>query len=138
MQGTKGEKGASLNLVAVSSIRELEGLIPLRKEICRVARCKSQTTTCSSREAALFPLVGIELPKSWVDLEKAVKEYRNNPKPGEVPCMTKEQFDKFAYDKAGLEGNEVSSGLNYLDSVGEVRINHSCLLTVLACHPCLH
>lgn len=118
------EKGqpAYLNLVAVSSTEELKGMILLRNEICRVARCKTSST--SEKDDALFPLVGIDLPTSWVHLEKAIREYRENRKPSEVPCMTMEQFEKFANEKAGLEGSEVVSGLNYLDSVGEVRTNH--------------
>jgi len=110
---------ACLNLVAVSSVNKLDGLITLRTEICRVAR--STCKTYCSKQDALFPLVGIDLPNKWVVLEEAVKEYRKNIKPTQVPCMTKVQFDQFASEKAGLEGNEVLSVLHYLDSVGQVR-----------------
>ena len=104
-------------------------MILLRSEISRVVRCtghKSEPTPEASsvqshKQDALFPLVGIDLPKSWVELEKAIMKYRENLQPPEVPCMTFEQFEKFALEKAGLRGSEVVSGLNYLDSIGEVR-----------------
>lgn len=53
-------------------------------------------------------------------LEEAIKKYRNEVVPPNVPCMTLEDFHKFALREAKLTEIKVSSVLMHLDSVGEV------------------
>lgn len=72
----------------------------------------------------LFPCIGRDLPPSWVALEEAIKKYRQDIVPPNVPCMTLKDFQKFALSEAQLLGIQVWSLLKYLDSVGEVGSSH--------------
>ena len=100
-------QGSYIAMVPVSNMHELIGMIQLQKEILRV-----------SEDQHLFPSVGRDLSKPWMDLEMAFKDHRGTDKPH---CMSYEEFEEFAVEHSGLQGPNLLSAIQYFDQIGELK-----------------
>lgn len=97
----------SMNVLPVSNVGSLQGMISLRKELVRIARNKT-----------LSPTVDAELPESWVKLEITMKELRKNI---DVPCVSVAEFvELLKQNNSDLPRAELESCLTYLNAIGEM------------------
>lgn len=96
-----------MNVLPVSNVGSLEGMIHLRKELVRIARNKD-----------LFPTVDTQLPESWVKVESTMKDLRKSMA---VPCVSVTEFLELLNERnVDISHSELDSCLVYLHAIGEL------------------
>ena len=97
----------------------LDGMVQLRKELVRIARNKN-----------LSPNVDIDLPESWVKIERGIKRLRNTV---DMPCLSMSELQKALKEKTiDVSECELQSCVNYLDAIGELQYFKVSLLPFIA------
>ncbi|XP_028393150.1 malignant fibrous histiocytoma-amplified sequence 1 homolog [Dendronephthya gigantea] len=96
-----------MNVIPVSNT-SLEGTPLLRQELVRIARNKT-----------LSPNVDIDLPESWVNIEKEIKKCRKNE---DIPWLSIAKL-KDVLNEQGMDVNEgeLQSCVSYLHAIGELQ-----------------
>lgn len=101
------ELDISMNVLPVSNIGSLQGMIGLRKELVRIARNKDLSST-----------VDRALPELWVKVESTIKEAAKDMP---IPCMSETELLMFLSEKnVNVSHSELDSCLTYLHAIGEL------------------
>ena len=87
---------------------KLDGMEGLRKELVRIARNKN-----------LSPNIDINLPESWVNMEKEIAKYRKNDN---IPCLSIADLQEVLKERGiDVSEYELRSCVSYLDAIGELQ-----------------
>jgi hypothetical protein len=97
----------AMTVTPVSNTK-LDGMANLRQELVRIARNKS-----------LSPNIDINLPESWVNIEKEIARYRKTDK---IPCFSIAELQQVLKEQEiDVLGCELRSCVSYLDAIGEIQ-----------------
>ena len=87
---------------------KLDGIVSLRKELVRIARNRN-----------LSPNIDINLPESWVNIEKEIANYRKTDK---IPCLSIVDLQEVLKERGiVVSEHELRSCVSYLDAIGELQ-----------------